>query len=479
MPITRAVSLRPVRGLLVTLAVTGAALPGLAAVAAPAPAPVHAPTFNFADSTFDQLWMRTDMGVANHSVTRSWIWGPAPGAAGREAYAEAPDGSGQRLVQYWDKGRMEINNPQGDPSVQWFVTSGLLTVEMMTGRQQQGNTAYTERAPAAVPIAGDGNDSNAPTYASFLGVSNTPQGEHRQPNRNGQVLTDVIQKDGKTFSDAGKSRYPGLRATYFEPKTGHNVPEIFMNFLTQSGPTFQAGAAGTHPLFDPWVFTMGLPISDPYWATVLVGGQAQEVLIQAFERRVLTYQPSAAPAWRVQMGNIGQHYYNWRYGGSWLDGQAGPTPLPAATPTMPHQLVIPKIGVRSNIENLGVDKSNNFDVPKDPHNVGWYAPGTRPGDQGSAAIDGHLDWYGIGPVVFWRLGDLRVGDHYWVRDTTGRDRLFVATETSSCPYNNCPTQRIFAATSGRYLNLITCHGTFNRAAKNYDKRLVVYGELVQ
>ncbi|MDQ2805750.1 MAG: class F sortase, partial [Chloroflexota bacterium] len=61
----------------------------------------------------------------------------------------------------------------------------------------------------------------------------------------------------------------------------------------------------------------------------------------------------------------------------------------------------------------------------------------------------------------------------------GRDRLFVATETSSCPYNNCPTQRIFAADNGRYLNLITCHGTFNRTAKNYDKRLVVYGELVQ
>jgi hypothetical protein len=37
------------------------------------------------------------------------------------------------------------------------------------------------------------------------------------------------------------------------------------------------------------------------------------VLVQPFERRVLTYTPSNAPAWRVEMGNIGRHYYEWRY----------------------------------------------------------------------------------------------------------------------------------------------------------------------
>src|SRR5205085_12057270 len=37
------------------------------------------------------------------------------------------------------------------------------------------------------------------------------------------------------------------------------------------------------------------------------------VLIQPFQRRVLTYVPSFPAGWRVQMGNIGQHYYDWRY----------------------------------------------------------------------------------------------------------------------------------------------------------------------
>ena len=37
------------------------------------------------------------------------------------------------------------------------------------------------------------------------------------------------------------------------------------------------------------------------------------MLIQAFERRVLTYNPANPPAFQVEMGNIGLHYYDWRY----------------------------------------------------------------------------------------------------------------------------------------------------------------------
>ncbi|NJM07394.1 hypothetical protein HC891_16235 [Candidatus Gracilibacteria bacterium] len=57
---------------------------------------------------------------------------------------------------------------------------------------------------------------------------------------------------------------------------------------------------------------MGYPISEPYWMRVQVNG-ATFVLAQAFERRVLTYNPTNAPAWQVEMGNVGQHYYTWRY----------------------------------------------------------------------------------------------------------------------------------------------------------------------
>ena len=38
-----------------------------------------------------------------------------------------------------------------------------------------------------------------------------------------------------------------------------------------------------------------------------------DVLVQAYERRDLTYVPTNQPGWQVEMANIGQHYFDWRY----------------------------------------------------------------------------------------------------------------------------------------------------------------------
>jgi hypothetical protein len=45
----------------------------------------------------------------------------------------------------------------------------------------------------------------------------------------------------------------------------------------------------------------------------VVAGKEQAVLVQLFERRSLTYTPANTPANRVEMGNVGQHYFAWRY----------------------------------------------------------------------------------------------------------------------------------------------------------------------
>jgi hypothetical protein len=84
----------------------------LLASAAPPPAQAAAPPITFADPVFGRVWQRTDGPVAAGTVTRSWVWGPGSWAAGREPYGEAPGGA--RLVQYFDKGRMEINDPTAD-----------------------------------------------------------------------------------------------------------------------------------------------------------------------------------------------------------------------------------------------------------------------------------------------------------------------------------------------------------------------------
>ena len=43
-------------------------------------------------------------------------------------------------------------------------------------------------------------------------------------------------------------------------------------------------------------------------------GVDHDVLVQPFQRRVLTYSPDNPSGWQVEMGNVGRHYYLWRYG---------------------------------------------------------------------------------------------------------------------------------------------------------------------
>ena len=66
-------------------------------------------------------------------------------------------------------------------------------------------------------------------------------------------------------------------------------------------------------LFPNPYYATGYPISEAYWVNVLVGGTAQDVLLQCFERRCLTYTPGNEPAWQVEAGNVGLHYFVWRY----------------------------------------------------------------------------------------------------------------------------------------------------------------------
>src|SRR5690242_2740075 len=76
---------------------------------------------SFANSSFEATWGRTDKLVADGSVKRSFYWGPVPGATVSESYVEGVDG--KRVVQYFDKSRMEINDPNGNPDSPFYVTN--------------------------------------------------------------------------------------------------------------------------------------------------------------------------------------------------------------------------------------------------------------------------------------------------------------------------------------------------------------------
>lgn len=282
------------------------------------------------ESAFYRLWERTDAPVENKSVERTWYWGPGAFETMSEPYVEGYEG--MRRVQYWDKGRMEISNPNEDPSSAWYVTAGLLPLEMISGKVQVGDDAFEDHAPALVPIAGDPNPDNpiAPTYASFAGVTSSPVNNHvailssngdgtglaggRAPERYGELVDETLDFDGNIGQRTDlATAYPGTRLVYYDAVLGHNIPDVFWGFLQRVGKIQVNGEERTDLLVD-WKYVMGHPASEPYWIRTKVGGVEQDVLVQVFERRVLTYNPNNPPGWDVEMGNLGQHYYKWRYG---------------------------------------------------------------------------------------------------------------------------------------------------------------------
>ena len=232
--------------------------------------------------------------IATPAFTQQWgageaitpnFWGPLANArAGQqEPYQQAP--GGLRTVQYFDKGRMELTNGT--------LTNGLLATELVTGRIQTGDNSFRPQPPPAIPIAGDANNS-APTYAGLaaqgaallMQTTSTPGG----------LVRATINPDGSVTTTNATVPDPALTIGAYDDTTRHNIARAFVEYRNKAG-----------------LSAIGLAISEPFRANVKVGGTPKDVMVQIFERRVLTYTASNPAAFQVEMGNIGQHYFQWRY----------------------------------------------------------------------------------------------------------------------------------------------------------------------
>jgi hypothetical protein len=274
---------------------------------------------------FQRVWQRTDLPVQRGVAGHSWVWGPEPFTAVlSEAHAEGP--GGRRDVQYFDKSRMEINNPNADPNAAWFVTNGLLVNELIQGYVQVGFSKFIPLGPANVAIAGD-PDNTFPTYASLIRIYNTPDGS--QP---GDHVTSMFLPEG-----AGElpkyANDPAVEIIHSE--RGFGIPRALWNFMNSSGTVYENGRfVPNQRLFD-WLFVLGYPTTPAFWTQVRVGGVQKDVLFQAFERRILTYTPSNPPAFQVEMGNVGRHYYQWRYVDPFAGGKQALIVTPARSTPPP------------------------------------------------------------------------------------------------------------------------------------------------
>ncbi len=154
--------------------------------------------------------------------------------------------------------------------------------------------------------------------------------------------------------------------------------------------------------------------------------------------------------------------------------------MPLALPAIPVRLLIPTITLDAHIEAVGPLADRTMGTPLQDRwsDVGWYEVGPRPGQQGSAVIDGQLDRPGGSPAVFWNLRDLHPGAPVTVIDSQGQNWLFRVLGSNYYPYDQVPLPRIFGDASGVYLNLITSAGDWIPSQHQTTLRLVVYTTFV-
>jgi sortase (surface protein transpeptidase) len=146
-----------------------------------------------------------------------------------------------------------------------------------------------------------------------------------------------------------------------------------------------------------------------------------------------------------------------------------------ATP-VPARVEIPRIGVASSLDRLGRASDGTVQEPTRWAVAGWYAPGPRPGDPGSAVILGHVNSKG-GPAVFFRLRELRRGDPVIIRRADGSSVRFVVQRTEQHPKDRFPTDDVYYPTLSPALRLVTCGGRFDATVGRYRSNVIVFATL--
>jgi len=150
----------------------------------------------------------------------------------------------------------------------------------------------------------------------------------------------------------------------------------------------------------------------------------------------------------------------------------------ALSASVPTRLVIPAIGVDSHLIRLGLNPDGTVQVPPlalhSP--AGWYQHSPTPGQIGPAVILGHVDTYSQ-RSVFYRLGDMRPGDHIAVTRADHKVAVFTVDRIGDYPKADFPQLQVYGNTSTAQLRLITCGGDYDAATGHYLNNIVIYATL--
>lgn len=161
-------------------------------------------------------------------------------------------------------------------------------------------------------------------------------------------------------------------------------------------------------------------------------------------------------------------------------GQQSPRPS-AVNPTDPINITVEKAAINADIVTMEI-VNGVMQNPPGPWVVAWYRQTATLGEQGNVVLAGHVDYWDVGPSVFFNLRDLVAGDIVSLTGENGT-RYDYAVEWSEVFDIDALTggklQEVVGLTERPAVTLITCGGEFDYANGEYLSRMVVRGTLVE
>ena len=138
----------------------------------------------------------------------------------------------------------------------------------------------------------------------------------------------------------------------------------------------------------------------------------------------------------------------------------------------PVGLAIETAGIDAGIEALRVVDGAMQD-PSGPWVVAWYENLGALGAIGNVVMAGHIDYWNVGPAVFYNLSTLEPGNEIVVTGDDGRNYPFAVEWVRQYDSASIPLDEVAGPTAEQSLTLITCGGAFDYASGLYLQRTVV------
>jgi sortase (surface protein transpeptidase) len=138
----------------------------------------------------------------------------------------------------------------------------------------------------------------------------------------------------------------------------------------------------------------------------------------------------------------------------------------------PVGLTIPSAGVDAGIERLRVVDGAMQD-PSGPWEVAWYDNLGTLGRLGNVVMAGHIDYWNVGPSVFYNLANVQPGDEIVVSGDDGKTYPYTVEWVRQYDSESMPLDEVTRSTTEQALTLITCGGAFDYVNGHYLQRTVV------